>query len=109
MGAAEVLERKIRSGEYRSGQWLPSERAMADEFRVSRIIIREAVKAIVVPKPGRTPDPLDIIAFARTRIAAFKVPKSVDFIEALPRNSSGKILRRELREPYWAGHARRVN
>jgi acyl-CoA synthetase (AMP-forming)/AMP-acid ligase II len=69
----------------------------------------EAVKAIVVRKPGTSPQPEDIIAFARSRIAAFKAPKSVDFIEALPRNASGKILRRELREPYWAGRARRVN
>lgn len=69
----------------------------------------EAVKAIVAPKPGVTPDADDIIAFARTRIAAFKAPKTVDFIEALPRNASGKILRRELREPYWAGRTRRVN
>jgi long-chain acyl-CoA synthetase len=69
----------------------------------------EAVKAVVVPKPGATIDPADIIAFARTRIAAFKVPKSVDVIAALPRNASGKILRRELREPYWAGKTRRVN
>lgn len=69
----------------------------------------EAVKAIVVPKPGTQPDAEDIIAFARTRIAGFKAPKSVDFIEALPRNASGKILRRELREPYWAGRERRVN
>ncbi|WP_436063563.1 MULTISPECIES: fatty acid--CoA ligase [unclassified Phenylobacterium] len=69
----------------------------------------ESVKAIVAPKPGTSPDPEDIIAFARTRIAGFKAPKSVDFIEALPRNASGKILRRELREPYWAGRTRRVN
>ncbi len=69
----------------------------------------EAVKAMVVPKAGKSPRPEDIIAFARTRIAAFKVPKSVDFIEALPRNASGKILRRELREPFWAGKTRRVN
>lgn len=69
----------------------------------------EAVKAVVAPKPGTNPDPDDIIAFAKTRIAAFKAPKSVDFIEALPRNASGKILRRELREPYWAGKTRRVN
>jgi long-chain acyl-CoA synthetase len=69
----------------------------------------EAVKAIVVPKPGAQPDPADIIAFARQRIAGYKAPKSVDFIEALPRNASGKILRRELREPYWAGKTRRVN
>ena len=69
----------------------------------------EAVKAVVALKPGMTATPDEIIAFARTRIAAFKAPKSVDFIDALPRNPSGKILRRELREPYWAGRARRVN
>jgi long-chain acyl-CoA synthetase len=69
----------------------------------------EAVKAIVVPKPGVVLDPQDIIDFARTRIAGFKVPKSVDFVAALPRGPSGKILRRLLREPYWAGRARQVN
>lgn len=69
----------------------------------------EAVKAMVVPKPGTNPRAEDIIAFARQRIAGYKVPKSVDFIEALPRNASGKILRRELREPFWAGKERRVN
>lgn len=69
----------------------------------------EAVKAIVVKKPGREPSPDEIIGFARQRIAAYKAPKSVDFIEALPRNPSGKILRRELREKYWEGKERRVN
>jgi acyl-CoA synthetase (AMP-forming)/AMP-acid ligase II len=69
----------------------------------------EAVKAVVVPKPGRDPKAEDIITWARERIAGYKTPKSVDFIEALPRNPSGKILRRELREPYWAGKERRVN
>lgn len=70
----------------------------------------ESVKAIVVPKPGVTPDAADIIAFARSRIAHYKAPKSVDFLDRpLPRNPSGKILRRELREPYWAGKDRRVN
>jgi len=69
----------------------------------------EAVKAIVVPKPGTNPDPESIIAFARTRIGAYKVPKSVDFIAALPKNGTGKILKRELREPYWKGFERRVN
>lgn len=69
----------------------------------------EAVKAIVVKKPGREPASEDIIGFARQRIAAYKAPKSVDFIEALPRNPSGKILRRELRESYWKGKERRVN
>ncbi|PZQ65634.1 MAG: acyl-CoA synthetase [Phenylobacterium zucineum] len=68
----------------------------------------EAVKAIVVAAPGQRPDPADIIAYARTRIAAYKAPKSVDFIDALPRNPSGKVLRRELRKPYWEGRDRKV-
>lgn len=69
----------------------------------------EAVKACVVLKPGSHATPDDIIAWARERIAGYKTPKSVDFIEALPRNPSGKILRRDLREPYWVGVERRVN
>jgi acyl-CoA synthetase (AMP-forming)/AMP-acid ligase II len=69
----------------------------------------EAVKAIVVMKPGRKASSSDIIGFTRQRIAGFKTPKSVDFIEALPRNASGKILRRHLRDPYWAGRDRQVN
>jgi acyl-CoA synthetase (AMP-forming)/AMP-acid ligase II len=69
----------------------------------------EAVKAIVVLKPGSSPDATDIIAWVRARIANFKTPKSVDFVEAIPRNLSGKILRRDLREPYWKGRDRRVN
>lgn len=69
----------------------------------------EAVKAIVVLKPGEQATAQEIIAFAKERIASFKVPKSVDFIDALPRNPSGKILRRELRAPYWEGRERMVN
>jgi fatty-acyl-CoA synthase len=69
----------------------------------------EAVKAVVVMKAGKTATPSDIINFTRERIAGFKTPKSVDFIEALPRNASGKILRRHLRDPYWAGKDRQVN
>jgi acyl-CoA synthetase (AMP-forming)/AMP-acid ligase II len=69
----------------------------------------EAVKAIVVLKPGKQVTAPDIIDFIRSRIAAFKAPKTVDFIDALPRNASGKILRRHLRDPYWAGKERQVN
>ncbi len=69
----------------------------------------EAVKAVCVPKPGTTVDEADIIAWARNRIAGFKVPKSIDVIEALPRNPSGKILRKDLRAPYWEGRERQVN
>ena len=68
----------------------------------------EAVKAIIVPKEGANPTPDSIMAWARERIAGYKCPKSVDYIEALPRNPSGKILRKDLREPYWEGQERRV-
>ena len=69
----------------------------------------EAVKACCVPKPGHVIDPDNVIAWARARIAGFKVPKSIDVIDALPRNPTGKIMRRTLREPYWAAMERRVN
>src|SRR5262245_52026186 len=69
----------------------------------------ETVKAIVVPKAGPAPEPSDIIAFARARLAHFKCPTSVDFATTLPRNPSGKLLKRELREPYWKGHSRRIH
>ena len=69
----------------------------------------EAVKACVVIKEGQTLSEADLIAHAREHIAGYKCPKSVDFIEALPRNPSGKILRRELRAPYWEGKTRAVN
>lgn len=68
----------------------------------------EAVKACVVLESGAEVSAEEIIAFARERIAGYKLPKSVDYVEALPRNPSGKILRRELRDPYWEGHGRRV-
>jgi acyl-CoA synthetase (AMP-forming)/AMP-acid ligase II len=68
----------------------------------------EAVKAIVVAKEGTNPSPESIIAWAKERIAGYKCPKSVDFIAELPRNPSGKILRKDLREPYWEGQERRV-
>jgi acyl-CoA synthetase (AMP-forming)/AMP-acid ligase II len=69
----------------------------------------EAVKACVVLKPGATLTEAELIADARTRIAGYKCPKSVDFIDALPRNPSGKILRKDLRAPYWEGRERAIN
>lgn len=69
----------------------------------------ESVRAIVVKKPGMNVSADEIIAFTRQRIAGYKAPKSVEFIDLLPRNASGKILRRQLREPYWQGKSRRVN
>lgn len=69
----------------------------------------ETVKAIVVDAPGAVASDADLIAYCRERLASFKCPASIDRIGALPRNPSGKILKTELREPYWQGHARRVN
>ena len=68
----------------------------------------EAVKAIVVKAEGSAPTQEDLIAFCREHLAGYKLPKSVDFADALPRNPSGKLLKRELREPYWEGVERRI-
>jgi long-chain acyl-CoA synthetase len=68
----------------------------------------EAVKAIVVLRPGAAADSDALRTWARRTIAGYKVPKSIDFIDALPRNAAGKVLRRALREPYWAGQERSV-
>ena len=69
----------------------------------------EAVKACVVLQDGADVSEADVIAHARQSIAGYKCPKSIDFIAALPRNPSGKILRRELRAPYWEGKSRAIN
>ena len=68
----------------------------------------ETVVAVVVPRAGQAAEPRDIIDQARKRIAGFKLPKRVEFIDVLPRNAGGKVLRRELRKPYWEGRARNV-
>lgn len=67
----------------------------------------EAVKALVV-RTGAAASEEDVIAWTRARIAAFKAPKSVEFVDELPRNPSGKVLRRELRQRYWEGRDRAV-
>jgi long-chain acyl-CoA synthetase len=69
----------------------------------------EAVKAIVVKQPDAEVTAEQVIAWARERIAGFKVPKSVDFVGELPRNPSGKILKKDLRSPYWEGRERQIN
>jgi long-chain acyl-CoA synthetase len=69
----------------------------------------EEVKAVVVVSPGARVTPDELIAFARQCIAGYKVPRSVDMAGALPRNPSGKVLKKELREPYWRGIDRRIH
>ncbi|MEM9406150.1 MAG: fatty acid--CoA ligase, partial [Acidobacteriota bacterium] len=68
----------------------------------------ETVKAIVVPAPGTEPNDREVIAYCRERLAHYKCPTSVDFTEAIPRNPSGKILKTELRKPFWEGRDRMV-
>ncbi len=69
----------------------------------------EAVKAIVVLAPDTSATADELIGYCRERIAGYKCPKSVDFIDELPRNPSGKVLKRELRKPFWEGMERQVN
>ena len=68
----------------------------------------EALKAVVALAPGRTADGEELIAFCKDNIASYKKPKSVDFVEELPKNNYGKILKRELRARYWDQHNRNV-
>ena len=69
----------------------------------------EVPLAIVVRKPGVEVTEDDIVAFGRTQLAGFKTPKKVAWADALPRNPSGKILKKDLRAPYWVGRTRQVN
>ncbi len=69
----------------------------------------ETVKAIIVLANGAILNDADIMEHCRRNLAHYKCPTSVDAIDALPRNPSGKILKRELRAPYWAGRDRRIN
>jgi long-chain acyl-CoA synthetase len=69
----------------------------------------ETAKAVIVRKPDVEVSEQEIIEFARERLARFKCPTSVDWVEALPRNPTGKILKKDLRAPYWEGRTRNVN
>jgi len=68
----------------------------------------EAVKALVVLRPGASTSETELIAFCKDRLASFKKPRSVEFVPDLPKSANNKVLRRELRERYWQGRARKV-
>lgn len=68
----------------------------------------EQIKAIVAPAPGEGVDAERLVEYCRERLAHYKCPRSVDVVEALPRNATGKILKRTLRRPYWEGRERNV-
>ena len=69
----------------------------------------ESVKAIVIRKPGTDLTADELIDWSHARLAGYKRPRSVDFVDAIPRNPSGKILKKELRAPYWVGQERAVH
>ena len=69
----------------------------------------ETAKAVVVRAAGTDATEAELIAHCRTQLASFKCPTSVDWADALPRNPSGKILKKDLRAPYWVGRERMVN
>ncbi len=69
----------------------------------------ESVKAIVVRREGASATDEELIEFCRDRLGGFERPRSIDFIAAIPRNASGKVLKRDLRDPYWEGRVRQVS
>jgi long-chain acyl-CoA synthetase len=71
----------------------------------------EQVKAVVEPAPGATAGETlarEILAWCETRLAKYKCPRSIDFTNAMPRDPNGKLYKRKLRDPYWAGRERRI-
>jgi acyl-CoA synthetase (AMP-forming)/AMP-acid ligase II len=68
----------------------------------------EAVKAVVQLKPGQSISEAELIAFLKQKLGSVKTPKSIDFVEQLPRSPVGKVLKAELRKQYWQGQSRAV-
>jgi long-chain acyl-CoA synthetase len=69
----------------------------------------EVVYAFVAPVEGETLTERELALFLKGKLATFKQPLKYEFVDKVPRNPSGKILRRELRERFWQGHERRVS
>jgi acyl-CoA synthetase (AMP-forming)/AMP-acid ligase II len=68
----------------------------------------ESVKAIVRLRAGAQVTEEELISFCAERMAGYKKPKSIDFADELPRDAAGKLLKRRIREPYWAAAGRRI-
>jgi fatty-acyl-CoA synthase len=69
----------------------------------------EAVKAMVVLSPGFNETEEDLLAYCKQKLGGMKTPKSIDFLDKLPRSAVGKILKRVLRQPYWKDYDRQVH
>jgi len=68
----------------------------------------EAVKAVVELKPGCQATAAELIALCKEKLGSVKAPKSVDFVQSLPRSPAGKVLKKDLREPHWRNVGRRI-
>src|SRR5260221_12075570 len=68
----------------------------------------EAVKALVIRRQGSQADEVELIRFCRSRLSAYKVPKSVEFVDRFPLVASGKVSKKDLRARYWQGNSRGV-
>ena len=68
----------------------------------------EQVKAFCEPVPGKTIDENALLAFCKNNLASYKCPKTIEMVTELPRNTMGKILKRELRDPYWQDKERSI-
>ena len=71
----------------------------------------EEVKAVVALNPGYEGSPelaKEMLDFIRPRLAGFKMPRSVDFVAEIPRSEAGKVQRRQVRAPYWAGRDKQI-
>jgi long-chain acyl-CoA synthetase len=71
----------------------------------------EEIKAVVQPVPGATPGPElteELLDFLAGRLARFKLPRTIDYVDELPRDPNGKLYKRKLRDPYWAGRSRAI-
>jgi long-chain acyl-CoA synthetase len=71
----------------------------------------EEVKAVIEPAPGAAAGPAlaaELLAFCADKLARYKTPKTIDFIAEMPRDPNGKLYKRKLRDPYWAGRERAI-
>ncbi|HYB19944.1 MAG TPA: AMP-dependent synthetase, partial [Thermodesulfobacteriota bacterium] len=68
----------------------------------------EAVKAFIRKKKGVEVSAGELVEFCRGRLASYKKPKSVEFVEDFPKSAAGKVLKRELRDKYWQGRERKI-
>src|SRR3954447_8151720 len=92
------------------------ERVLAEHPAVAEVAVigvpddtwGEVVKAVLSPVPDVAVTEAELIEYCRERLAHYKCPKSVDIVEALPRNPTGKILKRDLRAPYWSERERQI-